>query len=241
MKIKLATLFYSLILTISLMTTTCGQSSPQVEINCGNLFPPTDTVIETHGEWARIHYPDRIEEFKNDPISTGDIVMIGNSLTEQGGDWSSKLNVPNVKNRGISGDNTDGVMARLDEIICGSPSIIFVMIGTNDLWTNYSAKKISENIDFIGKKLTSALPEARVFIQTIMPLGENQENSPKLNEINRYLLEIQTTPYLLIDTNLQMANANGVLAKDLTTDGVHLTPNAYEKWSSILMPYINHE
>jgi hypothetical protein len=58
-----------------------------------------------------------IREFKSNPLNFNDIVFLGNSITESGKDWSKRLNYPNIKNRGIGGDVTDGVLARLDEII----------------------------------------------------------------------------------------------------------------------------
>ncbi len=229
----------NLTISLSLMSSACGQDVPQIDRDCTKMFPKSDTLISTHGDWARIHYPNRLEEFKQDIIQSGDIVMLGNSLTEQGDDWSSKLGVSNVINRGISGDNTDGVLARLEEIICGSPSKIFLMIGTNDLWTNYSSKEVSANIDLIGQKLVDELPNAEVFVQTVMPLAAGNEKLDKLSEINTLLRALDQNHYTLINTHMKMANDQGYLPSELTTDGVHLNAAGYEKWSTILKPYIN--
>jgi hypothetical protein len=50
-------------------------------------------------------------------LNFGEIVFIGNSITEGGKNWSEKFNIPNIRNRGIGGDVTDGVLERLGEII----------------------------------------------------------------------------------------------------------------------------
>lgn len=50
-------------------------------------------------------------------MNFGEIVFIGNSITEGGKNWSEKFNIPNIRNRGIGGDVTDGVLERLGEII----------------------------------------------------------------------------------------------------------------------------
>ena len=51
------------------------------------------------------HYYKRFLQFMNEPaITSNDIVMLGNSLTEGGGDWGKRLGKDNVINRGISGD-----------------------------------------------------------------------------------------------------------------------------------------
>ena len=66
-----------------------------------------------------------IEEFKKQPLDFGDIVFLGNSITAGGKDWSKRLNEPNIKNRGIGGDVTEGVLARLDELIYFKPQHCF--------------------------------------------------------------------------------------------------------------------
>ena len=49
------------------------------------------------------HYYKRFLQFETEtPISPKDIVMVGNSLTENGGNWSKRLNKKNIRNRGIT-------------------------------------------------------------------------------------------------------------------------------------------
>lgn len=80
------------------------------------------------------HYDDRYAyfHFANDVDSTK-IVMLGNSLTENAGDWNSWLLTDNVVNRGISGDDAKGMLYRLDQILPKRPRAIFLMCGINDL------------------------------------------------------------------------------------------------------------
>ncbi|MEQ9298486.1 MAG: GDSL-type esterase/lipase family protein [Cyclobacteriaceae bacterium] len=201
---------------------------------CDQLYPPLDTVITSHTNFAKGHYPKRIQQFQQDTIAPGDVVMLGNSLTEQGGNWGAKLGISSVKNRGISGDNTDGVMARLNELLCNEPSTVFLMIGTNDLWVNYSADKVAGNIDQIATALMDELPETRVIVQTIMPLAAGHEKQDKLIAINNLLLGMDARPYELADTHTAMSNEAGDLPQEYTTDGVHLTVAGYSKWVELL-------
>lgn len=56
------------------------------------------------------HYYHRFLQFEDEaPIRRNDLVMLGNSLTEGGGDWAG-LQEPNVRNRGIIGDEVNGVL-----------------------------------------------------------------------------------------------------------------------------------
>ena len=66
------------------------------------------------------------------PIHSGDIVFLGNSITD-GGEWNELLANPRVKNRGISGDRSGWLLDRLDPIVGGHPKKLFLMIGVNDL------------------------------------------------------------------------------------------------------------
>ncbi|MFM7850779.1 MAG: hypothetical protein ACKO96_02425, partial [Flammeovirgaceae bacterium] len=53
------------------------------------------------------HYVKRMAIFNQQPIITGKVMMVGNSITE-GGDWKKLLNDSTCINRGISGDVTFG-------------------------------------------------------------------------------------------------------------------------------------
>ena len=63
------------------------------------------------------HYYKRFLQFMDEPaIGNKDIVMLGNSLTENGGDWAARLGNKNVRKRGIIGDEVMGVYDRLHQI-----------------------------------------------------------------------------------------------------------------------------
>ena len=86
--------------------------------------------LQSHGQqdtWNTEHYRERMAEFaKMRSIDATDIVMLGNSLTEFGGDWSKRLGLKHVRNRGIAGDNVDGILNRLDAILSKKPKAILL-------------------------------------------------------------------------------------------------------------------
>ena len=61
------------------------------------------------------HYKVRLAKFRTEPVVLDKIMFVGNSITE-GGNWRRLLKDSTVINRGISGDNTFGLLNRLDEI-----------------------------------------------------------------------------------------------------------------------------
>lgn len=207
---------------------------------CIRLFPPLDTVITSHTAFTKTNYPKRIESFMMDTIQQGDIVMLGNSITQQGGFWSDRFDIPNVKNRGIAGDNTSGVLARLDEIVCRQPSKVFLMIGTNDLWLSDAPEMIVDHIQAIIDEIKRSA-STEVYVQTIMPMAAGHEMTARIDEVNELLRNNEPAGALLIDTFKEMADEHGSLPANYTTDGVHLTQAGYEKWASFLKPYVTHE
>ena len=58
--------------------------------------------------------------------------MLGDSLTAQG-EWNAMLGEPLVANRGIDGDTSAGVLARIgDDADFGGDAVV-IWIGTNDV------------------------------------------------------------------------------------------------------------
>ncbi len=113
----------------------CDTTISQPKDSLDALYPAANTVIKYHNnDWSRNNYTNRIQLFKSEPLKFGEIVFIGNSLTEQGADWSIKFGIRGVRNRGIAGDVTDGVLKRLDEIIYYKPKSVFLLIGVNDIF-----------------------------------------------------------------------------------------------------------
>lgn len=198
-------------------------------------YPAKYVRIATHTDFTRSHYPQRIAEFSQEPLGCGDIVMLGDSLTERQ-NWSESLVATRmVRNRGISGDTSDGVLARLDEIIAARPRAVFLLIGTNDLWSNNSAKKTAKNIDAIILALRSGNPQLPIFLQTIFPLRSDPARNQKVRSINAHLSGLASKQgVILIDTYSALVDEAGLLGASYTDDGVHLTPAGYKVWITLL-------
>lgn len=232
-------LFYTII-----FLTGCANVKSISREKLEKLYPPDSITIIYHTDWTKNHYRERVQEFKNDPIRRGDIVFIGNSITEGGKDWGLKLNLPNAKNRGISGDCTDGVLRRLDEINYFKPKIIFILIGVNDLFNLYYQKQIpspeyvGNNIVKIANEIHKKTPKTKVYVQTILPTSKDfmKENIDRVNRIIKSHENKKT--YQVIDLNTAFSDENGFLKNDLTYDGTHLNDAGYAVWVDILKPHL---
>ncbi len=240
------------LITVVLGITTFGQSMQLLAGEKAKLYPSKEIVSRYHNDWTQRHYRDRIKVFKSEPLNFGDIVFVGNSITEKGRDWSAKFGTVEVRNRGIAGDLTDGVLKRLDEIVYFKPKAVFILIGINDLFNlhhdeaggNFKYDKIVSSPEYVGKNIVkiakeihSKSPDTKIFVRTVLPA-----NRPFLKDdilvVNKIIRANETKGYYkLIDLYTQFVDANGGLTKDLTVDGVHLSEKGYETWVAYEKPY----
>lgn len=119
----------TLVFILTLLISTRGRS----QVN-PPLFP--DSLFSTY-------YHQRVSLFRSLPQTKDDIIFLGNSITD-GGEWSELFADLSIKNRGISGDNSAGVLNRLDEVYSRHPVKVFLLIGTNDLARNLSPDSVAK-------------------------------------------------------------------------------------------------
>lgn len=187
------------------------------------------------------HYWVRMEKFKKEPVVPGKIIFLGNSITE-GGRWRQLLKDSTIINRGIAGDNTFGVLARLDEIVKLKPASLFVLIGTNDLSKKIPDEAILENIFTMISRIKAGSAKTKIFIQSILPVNETVErfpqqfnNSMHINTINDQLARYATRlRYTYVDLYEKFIDNQGRLDAKYTFDGLHLNAAGYQRWVEIL-------
>ena len=115
-------------------------------------------------------YDQQVAQFKSYPNADNDIIFLGNSITARN-HWEELLQMPNAKNRGISGDTSFGILERLDEVTEGKPAKIFLLIGINDISRNFPDTLIIANYTKIIKRIKTASPKTRIYVQTILPVN----------------------------------------------------------------------
>lgn len=186
--------------------------------------------IANHTPFAKSHYQKRIDEFELRGISCNAIVMLGDSLTEQH-NWFVNNESVEAENRGISGDTSDGVLQRLEEVLVSKPKILFLLIGTNDLWTQNSVQDITDNIQVAVSLFKTRTPNTTIILQTVLPLGKDIRLNTKVNAINNFIRNVQfNSKFKVLDTYQMFVDSSGRLAEEYTYDGVHLNEKAYLIW-----------
>ena len=208
-----------------------------------SLYPNENIFIKYHDNWGRNNYNKLIKKFKKSPLGYENIVFLGNSITAGGNDWSVRLNYPNIKNRGIGGDVTEGVLYRLNEITYYEPKAVFLLIGINDLWNTSPIEPtvdyISKNIIRITQEIKKKSPKTKVFVQTILPVEKQIYRAP-INEINNFLKsEESKNSYSIIDLYSFFVDDKGLIIEDFFSDGIHLTEQGYNNWVKIIRPIVH--
>lgn len=210
-------------------------------ISCCSLY----SQIKIDTSYRPKTYPVQVRQFRTYADSTNDIIFLGNSITARA-HWNELLQLPNARNRGISGDTTFGILERLDEVTEGQPAKIFLLIGINDISRNFPDDQILQNYKKIISRIQQESPDTKIYIETILPVNKSfnvykrhynkDEHILRINdELRKLAPEMGVT---LIDIYPEFLDAQNRLDAQYTDEGLHLNEKGYLKWAKILEPYL---
>lgn len=192
-------------------------------------------------------YYQRATLFEQLPVTSKDIIFLGNSITN-GGEWCELFKNKHVKNRGISGDICMGVYDRLDAILKGKPAKIFLLIGVNDVSRGTPADTILKRISMITSKIKQESPKTKLYLQSLLPVTDHYKmfsghtsHWQLIKEINQglaLLAEQEKVTYVDLYSHF-IDPATGRMNTKYTNDGLHLLGIGYLKWVEIVKPYVN--
>ena len=257
MRYFLAGLF---IISAAFHFTDCSSSG-----NLDYLYPDSTIVIKYQDDYQTGEFHRRLKEFKSDPIGSDKIVFIGNSITYGLRSWDNKLEANNLVNRGISGDFSEGIQKRLDEIIYYKPIAIFILIGINDFFRDSTVSSyvtpsyVANNIIATAKEIKKGTPKTKIYLQTILPINTeynllsrpedirhyyyylNNDYTPSLNqqinETNKIIKENDL--FEVIDLHSIFLDSEGELDLRYSHDGLHLNETGYYNWMKKIKPLID--
>src|SRR4051812_49425364 len=109
----------------------------------------------------------RASQFTQFPTPDGQVVMLGDSITELG-IWQEWFAGMPMLNRGIGGETSADLLRRLDTAV-GRPAAVFLLIGTNDLTLGVSLREIVDNVRAILAEIERRAPGTQVVVQSVMP------------------------------------------------------------------------
>ncbi|WP_321995540.1 GDSL-type esterase/lipase family protein [Draconibacterium orientale] len=194
-----------------------------------------------------IYYYRRATLFEKLSVNSNDIVFLGNSITD-GAEWNELFDNPNIKNRGISGDITQGILDRIEPIVSGKPAKLFLMIGINDMSRSIEQDTIVGNIAKIIDAFQSKSPDTKIYLQSILPVNDAFTNFKKhaaclkqVPEINKDIKKLAAKKKITyIDLFPHFTNDSGIqLNESYTNDGLHLIGEGYLVWRDLIVDYVN--
>jgi lysophospholipase L1-like esterase len=169
-----------------------------------------------------------------------DIVMLGDSITE-GGEWAELLGDARVKNRGVAGDSTEGLLTRLGPVFAGHPAQVFVMAGVNDMLSGASVETVAGHLERLLEVFSAATPGTRVMLQRVLPidptmLGTGDNGAIRaLNDRLRALAAAHGATYVDLYPRFEV---DGRLEPGLSHDGLHLDGPGYVRWREAIAPLL---
>lgn len=189
----------------------------------------------------KAYYYHKKEHFESLPDTENEIIFLGNSITDNC-EWSELFSDPHIKNRGIGGDDTDGILERLNEATKSNPAKIFIMIGTNDLSNGKSVEYIVDNYRKVIASITQSTPSTKIYIQSVIPTDDAvhyTRRNTDIIKINDKLKEIADQNGLIyIDLFNVFKLGNNKLNPEYSLDGLHLNGKGYLVWKNEIIKYV---
>lgn len=187
------------------------------------------------------HRPVRLAQFEKEPVVTGKIMFLGNSITEMG-DWKKVTGDTTVINRGIGGDITFGVLKRLKDVTDRKPSKLFILLGINDIGKDIPDAVIAGNYLKIVKEIHAKCPETKIYVQSVLPVNSTLPRFPQHYDKEEHVLAVnkllranaRTGDYTFVDIFHLFVDSNQHLDSRYTIEGLHLKPEAYPIWVGYL-------
>lgn len=199
----------------------------------------------TYSQWLALLQQEAAASAEQSPAHLS--ILAGDSISL----WFPNKLLPQERhwlNQSISGETSTGLLRRLDLFSQTQPQTIFVMIGINDLLKGVSDQTLLANQQQILQDLQAAHPQAQIVLQSILPHAETSswEGSSRLQAISNQRIQAlnaqleaiaQQGGAYFLDLYPLFANPAGYLRPELSTDGLHLSPQGYQTWSIALQVY----
>ena len=178
---------------------------------------------------------------RESPPPEGEIVFIGSSSIRL---WDTQKYFPDLKiiNRGFGGSRlSDAVRYAERVVIPYKPRLVVVYAGDNDIYGGATSEAVAISFEQFVRILRSKLPEVRVVFIGIKPSLQRWaviERMRTANEMIRAFAE-HDDRVAFVDIDNAMLGWNEQPRPELfVPDGLHLTDEGYQIWTTLLRPLL---
>ncbi|TVQ08044.1 MAG: G-D-S-L family lipolytic protein [Leptolyngbya sp. DLM2.Bin27] len=164
-------------------------------------------------------------------------VVVGDSL----GLWLPLDELPPSQlwlNQSISGETTTHMLRRLHYFAATQPRAIHILAGINDLKQGATEAQVVDHLDQIIARLQQQHPQARLVVYSILPTRLQELPSDRIQRVNRQIAALTADrAATFVDLHPAFSDDQGQLRPELTTDGLHLSPQGYTLWRAALVSH----
>lgn len=169
-----------------------------------------------------------------------DVVLFGASITSDGR-WQEIFDSVNLCNLGKSGDRLSTMLWRIPQITAVHPKKIFLAMEQNDMH-DLSVGEIEKAYNVLLDSIIRSNPQAKIYLESLTPLNECQFkrvcDNKKIKEVNAVIRGVATKRGFQFIDIYSIYEQDGQMPMSISTDGQHLKTEAYERWATVLKPYI---
>jgi lysophospholipase L1-like esterase len=225
----------------------------KMEINSVPVIDPAqmEVYIPILQAFLEIGFDTRWKNFDelNRMSRPGGVVFVGDSITEAFPIHEFFLCDRPLYNRGVSGVTAKQILEHVRAHVgLLDPSMIFILIGTNDLGNHEPADSVIGSIRGILQASKDFAPNAQICLVSVFPVSHTARNNVAGTRSNKVIRELNGLMQKLtdefagvayIDLYRDLADEKGRMKSEYTYDGLHLTAAGYKVVADALARRIN--
>ncbi|MDQ3102022.1 MAG: GDSL-type esterase/lipase family protein [Bacteroidota bacterium] len=168
------------------------------------------------------------------PVKNKDIVFFGDSHFELF-EAAEMLNDRRIKMRGFSGRTSSELLTHVDEIVKGTPRLVFLIAGANDA---FRGRGVDAYLNDMQQLIGRIKVQSTELIPVSIPPATDPQLQARITEFNNaleLLCEERQLSFVDLDPVLMK---NGTLDPALTFDEIHLNEDGYARIVPLLKPHI---
>lgn len=189
-----------------------------------------------------------IQNFKKldleNPPAKNAILLVGSSSFTKWTDVANYFPDKTIINRGFGGSRLTDLNDYAEDLLNPyQPKQIIIYCGENDFADNNKLKAdvVVERFKTFYKKIRAKFPKIEVDYISIKYSPSREKLWPQMKEANKKIADfMKKQPHsAFIDITKVMQDENGNVRKDLfVEDMLHMTPEGYRLWTSVMNPYM---
>lgn len=192
--------------------------------------------------WQDVQHFKELDQ-KNPPAKNA-ILLVGSSSFTKWTDVANYFPDKTIINRGFGGSRLTDLNNYANDLLNPyQPKQIIIYCGENDFADNEQLKAdvVVDRFKTFYKKVRAKFPNIEVDYISIKYSPSREKLWPQMKEANKKIAAfMKKEPHAeFIDITKVMQDRNGNVRKDLfVEDMLHMTPEGYKLWTSVMNPYM---